>query len=292
MAPIQGLGTIGIWTMELRADGPEQLGAVQEAAAELDELGFGSVWIGGSPSVAQAAHVLEATRNLTVGTSILSIWQHEAADVAAQYGALPPGVRERFVLGLGVSHAKLAAQYARPYPAMKEYLAALDGAPVPVPAERRVLAALGPKMLGLAADRAAGAIPYLVATEHTAQARETLGGEAFLAPELPVVLDTDLSRAREAAREHIDFYLALPNYTNNFVRLGFTEDDFKSGGSDRLLDALFALGDAERVRERVREHVAAGADHVAVQVVVPGGRNLDAVRPKWRELAEALVSDR
>ncbi|WP_372411099.1 TIGR03620 family F420-dependent LLM class oxidoreductase [Streptomyces luteireticuli] len=291
MAPIEGLGPTGIWSMQLRADDADQAGEIRDAAAELDELGFTALWIGGSPSPAQAAHVLAATRRAVVGTSILSIWQHEAADVAARYAALDTAARERFVLGLGVSHAKLAAQYARPYSAMRDYLAALDDAPTPVPADRRVLAALGPKMLHLARDRAAGAIPYLATEQHTAEARALLGDGPFLAPELPVVLDTDLPRARETARGHLRPYLGLPNYTANFARLGFTEDDFTGGGSDRLIDTLFALGDTGRIRARVEKYLAAGADHVAVQVVADG-QDLAVLRRQWRELAGALPLER
>ncbi|MEU7132983.1 LLM class F420-dependent oxidoreductase [Streptomyces sp. NPDC046261] len=290
MALTTQLGTIGLWSAGLRTDDPTRLGDIADAAAELEELGYSALWIGGNPSLAQAAHVLEATDRVAVGTSILSIWQHEAADVAAQYAALAPGRRERLVLGLGVSHTALAKQYARPYSAMRDYLTALDDAPVPLPAGQRVLAALGPKMVRLAAERAAGAIPYLVTAEHTASARELLGPDAFLAPELKVVLDTDLSRARRTAREFLSFYLPLPNYTNNLLRLGFTEEDFKDDGSDRLVDALFALGDDEAVRARVEEFLAAGADHLAVQVVLPNARErvYSLPRVEWRELAQAL----
>ncbi|MFI9239158.1 LLM class F420-dependent oxidoreductase [Streptomyces cinnamoneus] len=290
MALTTHLGTIGLWSAGLRTDDPTRLGEIADAAAELDELGYSALWIGGNPSMAQAAHVLAATDRVAVGTSILSIWQHEAADVAAQYAALAPGLRERFVLGLGVSHTALAEQYARPYSAMQAYLTALDDAPVPLPAGQRVLAALGPKMVRLAAERAAGAIPYLVTAEHTAKARELLGPDAFLAPEVKVVLDTDPSRARRTAREFLAIYLPLPNYTNNLLRLGFTEEDFEDGGSDRLVDALFALGDDTAVRARVNEFLAAGADHLAVQVVLPHGRQQarTLARPEWRELAQAL----
>ncbi|GHG59941.1 TIGR03620 family F420-dependent LLM class oxidoreductase [Streptomyces griseocarneus] len=284
------LGTFGIWSAGLHSDDPNRLGEIREAAAELEELGFAALWIGGSPGFEGAAHVLGATRRVAVGTSILSIWEHEAADVAARYAALPPGARERLVLGLGVSHTALTPRYSRPYSAMRDYLTALDDAPVPVPAEQRVLAALGPKMAGLARDRSAGAIPYLVTTDHTARTRELLGEDAFLAPEVNVVLDTDLGRARETARSFLARYLALPNYTNNLLRLGFTEDDFKDDGSDRLVDALFALGDEQRVRDRLDEYVAAGADHLALQVVLPQRKERlrDLSRPQWRELAQIL----
>ncbi|MCC3778825.1 LLM class F420-dependent oxidoreductase [Streptomyces sp. UNOB3_S3] len=288
MAPIPGLGTIGIWSSWLRTDDPAEAAQVRDAAAELEDMGFAALWIGGSPGLDHAARLLAATNRVTVATSILSIWQYEAADVAARRAAFEPADRERFLLGLGVSHARFAAQYARPYSAMQNYLTALDAAPVPVSAERRVLAAIGPKMLGLARDRAAGAIPYLVTPESTAQARDILGDRPFLGPEMKAVLDTDLTRARRTARDYLATYLALPNYTNSLERAGYTEEDFEGGGSDRLVDALVALGDADRIRTRVEEFQKAGADHVALQVVLPRGQGYGRLMEQWRELAQAL----
>ncbi|MBD3004262.1 LLM class F420-dependent oxidoreductase [Streptomyces sp. 5-10] len=285
------LGKIGIWTAALKTDfAPSE--QVSEAAAELDELGYGAIWLGGSPSPDQAGVLLDATSRITVATGILSIWDHEAAYVAERHAALNAAHDGRFLLGLGVSHSALAGErYQRPYTAMKEYLTALDSAPAPVPAAQRVLAALGPKMLELSRDRAAGAHPYLVTPEHTAKARDVLGKEAVLAPELKVVLDTDPDRARATARDYLGRYLALPNYTNNFRRLGFEDADFADGGSDRLLSAMYALGDAETIRARVDEFLAAGADHLAIQVV--SGDPLTVLpREEWRTLAEALPLDK
>jgi probable F420-dependent oxidoreductase len=282
-----GYGRIGIWSIGLRADDPARRGDIAEAAAELEELGYGTIWVGGSPSPAHVVPLLRATSRITVATGILSIWQHEAADVAAQRAELNRAHPGRFVLGLGVSHSHLAGQYHRPYSAMRDYLSALDAAPEPVPADGRVLAALGPRMLELSRDRAAGAHPYLVTVEHTATARDVLGEHALLAPELKVVLDPDLERARRTARDYLGFYLPMPNYTNNLLRLGFAEDDFRDGGSDRLVDALFALGDAEAIAERVDAYLSAGADHLAIQVVTD--QPADALpRREWRRLAEAL----
>ncbi|MGI5529343.1 LLM class F420-dependent oxidoreductase [Streptomyces syringium] len=294
MALTTDLGRIGIWSTALRSDDAEKSAEVRETAAELDELGYGMIWLGGNARVDEAAQLLAATKRVGVGTSILSIWQHEAADVAARYAALAPADRERFVLGLGVSHGHMVDGYKKPYSAMKEYLDALDAAPVPLPAGRRMLAALGPKMVRLARDRAAGALPYLVTAEHTARAREALGEGVLLAPELKVVLDDDLTRARETARAYLAFYLPMPNYTNNLLRLGFTEEDFAGNGSDRLLDAVFALGDAAAVRAKADEFLAAGADHLAVQVVRPESQGgMTALpRPEWRTLAEALPLSR
>ncbi|MFF9091627.1 LLM class F420-dependent oxidoreductase [Streptomyces sp. NPDC014802] len=279
------IGRYGIWSVGLRSDDPSRRVELAEAAAELEELGYGALWLGGSSAVGHAEPLLAATGRITVGTSIQSIWQHTAADTAVRFAELERDHAGRFLLGLGVSHAKLASQYRRPLAALAAYLDELDAAGVP--AERRVLAALGPKNLELARDRAAGAIPYLTTVEHTAEARRTLGGAALLAPELKVVLETDPARARELARGALAVYLGLPNYTNTFLRLGFTEDDLAGGGSDRLLDAVFAWGDEDRIRERVESYLKAGADHVALQVVTGRDRE-DLPREEWRRLASLL----
>ncbi|WP_405559670.1 LLM class F420-dependent oxidoreductase [Streptomyces sp. NBC_01180] len=281
-------GTIGIWSGALHPEDAGRRREVSDAVAELDELGYGTLWIGGSPSMEDVVPVVDAGRRITVATGILSIWQHSATDVAEQAARIEKRHPGRFVLGLGVSHDALTPQYARPYSEMVAYLDALDTAPDPVPASRRVLAALGPKMLTLAAERAVGAHPYLVTAEHTAQARDALGPDALLAPELKVVLDTDLDRARTVARGTLAMYLQLPNYTSNLLRLGFEDADFADGGSNRLLDALFALGDLETARARVDEYRAAGADHVALQVLTEDDRHSCLPRAEWRELASAF----
>ncbi|MFB7503305.1 LLM class F420-dependent oxidoreductase [Streptomyces broussonetiae] len=290
MSTLNGLkdtiGRYGIWTsLAPHADDQARLAELAEASAELEELGYGAVWLGGSTAARHAAPLLEATGTLTVGTSIQSIWQYDAEESAAAFAGVEAAHPGRFVLGLGVSHAKLADQYRRPYSALVAYLDALDAAGVP--ADRRVLAALGPRTLELSRDRAAGAVPYLVTAEHTAQAREILGDAPLLAPELKVVLEADPARARAIARKTLAMYLALPNYTNNFLRLGFTEDDVTGGGSDRLVDAVFAWGDEAGVRNRIEAFHRAGADHVALQVITDAGR--DALpRQEWRRLARLL----
>ncbi|MFD4631148.1 LLM class F420-dependent oxidoreductase [Streptomyces sp. NPDC058284] len=284
-------GRIGIWSSALhesRADDAGK-GAIREAVAELDELGYGTLWLGGNASPDDAAAVVDATRTVTVATGILSIWEHTAEDVAARIAAVEASARGRLVLGLGVSHGPMVPQYTKPYSAMVAYLDALDSAAPSVGPERRVLAALGPKMLRLSADRALGAHPYLVTTEHTTEAREALGPDALLAPELTVVLDTELDRARTTARNMLRMYLQLPNYTANLLRLGFEEDDFEDGGSVRLLDALFALGDTERVRARTQEYLDAGADHIALQVLTSEEGGAGLPRTEWRRLAEAFA---
>ncbi|MEO3857888.1 LLM class F420-dependent oxidoreductase [Acrocarpospora sp. B8E8] len=284
------MGTFGIWstawTNALREDG--KLGPeFADAASEVDLLGYGTIWLGGSPAVTFAEPLLEATPRITVATGILSIGQHTPAEVAAQRAELERAYPGRFVLGLGVSHESFTDQYKRPYSAMREYLTALDEAPEPVPVEERVLAALGPRMLALARDRAAGAHPYLVTPEHTRWARRILGPDALLAPELMVILDTDLEKARAIARPYLTLYLGLPNYTGNFARMGFTDDDFYDGGSDRLVDAMVAIGDADSVAARARDFLAAGADHLAIQVVSEDPEH-DLPYESWRLLATAL----
>lgn len=285
-SPREAVGRYGIWSVGLRSEDPAQRGELAETVAELEQLGFGAVWLSGSSGVQHAVPLIEATSRLTVATGIQSIWQYEAADTAARFAELDAAHPGRFLLGLGVSHAKLADQYQRPYTSMVGYLDALDAAGVP--AERRVLAALGPKMLKLSLDRAAGSHPYLVTPEHTADAREILGEGPLLAPELKVVLETDPDRARSLARDTLAIYLALPNYTNSFLRFGFTEDDFADGGSDRLIDTLFAWGDDDRIRERIDAFYTAGADHVAFQLVTGQDRSA-LTRPEWRRLAELLA---
>ncbi|WP_069813728.1 LLM class F420-dependent oxidoreductase [Streptomyces sp. TP-A0874] len=290
------LGRIGVWSAGLRAEsaqsgvtngGADRSAEIREAVAELEELGYGTVWIGGSPSPSQAATVLQATSRITVATGILSIWNHPADELAARHTELNRAHGGRFLLGLGVSHSRLTDRYHRPYTAMTEYLDKLDTAAAPVPPGERVLAALGPRMLRLARDRAAGAHPYLVTAEHTAQARALLGPDALLAPEFKVVLDQDPDRARSTARAYLGGYLSLPNYANNLLRLGFTEEDLREGGSDRLVDSLFALGDEQTIRRHVEAFLAAGADHLAVQLVTadPTGA---LPREQWRLLADVL----
>jgi probable F420-dependent oxidoreductase len=273
------LGRVGLWSWLPATD----LGPTVAAAAEFERLGCGTLWFPESPASFDVARaLLEGTSRMVVATGIVSIWKHPPAESAAAYHALSVTHPGRFLLGLGVSHAFLAdGQYRRPLTKMREYLDALDAADPPVPVAGRVLAALGPRMLELARDRAAGAHPYLVTPEHTRLARETLGPDRLLATEQAVVLEPDPERARALARQHLTIYLQAPNYTNSWLRLGFTEDDFAGGGSDRLVDALVAWGDAGTIRERVARHHDAGADHVCVQIVTGERR---APLEEWRAL--------
>jgi probable F420-dependent oxidoreductase len=285
------LSPIGIWSPELRFGDPAE---TADAAAELEELGFGALWIPdvGGPVLESVEHLLRATTRLTVATGILNVWMHDAADVAAGQERLGRAFPGRFLLGLGISHAPIVdaeqpGRYRRPLATMREYLDELDAAAADGTRLARVLAALGPKMLELARERTLGSHPYLVPVEHTAAAREALGPDRLLAPSLSAVLAQDLGAARAVAREDLATYLQLPNYTNAWQRLGYGDDELAGGGSDRLVESLYALGSAERIAERVREHREAGADHVCVRVV--GGSAERLPRAEWRELAPAVI---
>jgi probable F420-dependent oxidoreductase len=228
-----------------------------------------------------------------VATGILNLWMHEPEETASKYHEFTQAHGDRLLLGIGVSHQPLidmaeAGRYRQPLARTREYLDAIDATPDPVPRESRVLAALGPKMLQLARTRAGGAHPYLVTPEHTKVARDALGDGPLVAPEQGVVLETDATKAREIARLHLATYLSLPNYANNWRRLGYTDDDIANGGSDRLVDALVAWGDEAAIAARVKEHVDAGADHVCIQVLTedPTALPLD----EWRRLAAPLTA--
>lgn len=272
-------------------------GDAHEAAAEIEELGYGALWLGAVPDLRLPGELLAATERLVIATSIVNVWTVDAAELAVAAHRLASAYPGRFLLGLGAGHASLVRElgidYSRPLRHLAAYLDALDAAPDPVPADRRVLAALGPKALALAGARSAGAHPYLVTPDHTHAARELLGPGPLLAPEQKVVLETDPATARALARSYLAFYLGLPNYVRNLLTLGFGEDDVAAGGSDRLVDALVPWGTPEQVAARVREHHDAGADHVAVQVVSPATDHVNhtgrPAREQWRALAPALL---
>jgi probable F420-dependent oxidoreductase len=287
------LGKVGIWSRELRYN-PDR-GARAAAAAELEDLGYSAIFIpdAGGDVLAEVAHLLAATRRVPLATGVLNIWMHDPADVAGRRADLLSRFGPRFLLGLGSSHAPLVQSaghgpYLRPYSRMVGYLDALDAAPVAVSAADRMMAALGPRMLRLARDRAAAAHPYLVPPEHTSIARDILGRGPILAPEQAVILEADRQRGHEVARAFVSDYLALPNYVRNLRRLGFGDDDLTGSGSDRLIDALVARGDEEAIAARVRAHLDAGADHVCVYVI--GGSDEALPLDAWRRLAPALTS--
>ena len=290
------LGRVGLWQYQLDQLPTAQMG---EVAAEIDELGYGALWIPemiGREAFVNSTLLLSATERIVVATGIASIWARDAMNANSALNAITEAFPERFLMGLGVSHQVMVEgirghQYDRPFSAMKAYLETMDAgmytASPPTTPTHRVLAALGPKMLELAAERTDGAHPYFIPVEHTAFAREHLGPDAKLYPEQAVVLETDPTRAREIARGHMAMYLTLPNYTNNLKRFGWTDADLADGGTDALVDAVVAWGDEAAIAERVAAHHAAGADHVCIQVLPaePTKAPLD----EWRRLAPALL---
>jgi probable F420-dependent oxidoreductase len=288
------LSGIGVWSAGLRAKSPEE---VADAAAELEQLGYTSLWIpdfnGGIFDSAE--RLLGATSKITVGTGILNLWMYTPQHVAEEHRRIQAAYGSRFLMGIGVSHIETVesvlkdARYEHPLQAMRTFLDALDAAPTPVPTDTRVLAALGPKMLTLAAERAGGAHPYNVTPEHTAKARELLGPGKVLIPEQAVALTKDRDEAHLLGRQFLDHYLERRNYVNNLRRLGFGDAELADRGSDRLIDRLIAWGDADAIAARVQEHLDAGADSVCLQVVSEGGM-VDLPRQVWRALAPALTA--
>jgi len=289
------LGGVGIWSRELRFGDP---GQIVEAAGELEELGFGTLWIPdiGGPIFEALERLLASTQRVAVATGILNVWMHDPAEVAAGQDDLEGRYPGRFLLGLGIGHAPIVddghpGRYRKPLSTMRAYLDAIDAArPGAASSPPRVLAALAPKMLALAAERADGVHPYLVPVEHTRVVRAAVGPDALVAQELTVVLGADDEECRRRARNDLAGYLALPNYTNTWLRLGFGEGDLAAGGSDRLVDALYAYGTVDRIAQRIAAYRAAGADHVCLRVVVddPFGSEELPLAP-WRELAPLVA---
>ena len=288
------IGRVGIWSMALEA---QPLSVAREAVAELDELGFPALWVPealGKEVMSHAALLLAATGRMVVATGIANLWARDATAMVNAQRTLTEGFPERFLLGIGVSHTPTVAlrghTLVSPVQATRDYLAAMDATryfgAVPAAPLRRVLAALGPRMLTLAAELTEGAHTYTVPVEHTEQARRRLGPEPLLIPEQKVVLVSDPADARRIARATISRLFRLPNYAGNLRRLGFADTDFADGGSDRLIDALVAWGDVEDVRRRVKEHLDAGADHVALQVLTADPTALPL--REWRELSALL----
>ncbi len=285
------LGRIGIWSRQLRYGEAERS---VEAAAELEALGYGAVWMPGGAArdyFPLARKMVGATHGLTVASGILSVWTNSPDDVAEAHTRMRRDHPGRTLLGLGVSHAHLVEaqtgqRYEHPLAVMRSYLGDLAATGRPVPRDELVLAALGPRMLALSRDRSLGAHPYFVSPDHTRMARSVLGSGPLLAPEQAVVLEVDPERARTLARGHMETYLRAPNYTNNLLRIGFAPEDLRHGGSDRLVDAIVAWGDAAAVRRRIDEHFDAGADHVCLQVITADRDALPLA--EWRTLADAL----
>jgi probable F420-dependent oxidoreductase len=272
------LGRFGVW----RWFGPD----LPELAVELERLGYGTLWVGGSPDgdLRQVEQLLDATATLTLATGIVNMWKDDAHTVAASFARVEGRYPGRFLLGVGTGHREATQEYARPYETLVRYVDVLlgDG----VPADSLVLAALGPRVLRLAGERTAGAHPYLVPPEHTRWAREILGQGPLLAPEQKVVLETDPERARAIGRPRVQNpYLGLVNYTSNLRRLGWGDEDLSGGGCDALIDALVVHGSPDQVAARLDQHFQAGADHVVVQLLTAPGTD---VTDAYRDLASAL----
>jgi probable F420-dependent oxidoreductase len=265
------LGRIGVWRSKRHGAGDLK---------QLEALGYTAFWIGGSPSVEEARPYLEDGETIKVATGILNVWQHQPADVAQAHRQVLADFPGRFLLGIGIGHPEATSDYKRPLKTMREFFDGLD-----LPKEQLVAAALGPKMLDLAAERSLGTHPYFITPEHTKFARERVGEGVLVAPEVAVVVEEDPETARKHAREFAQTYLGLKNYTQNLLNFGFTEQDIADGGSDRLIDAVIPHGSAEQIAEAIRAHFEAGADHVCVQVL---GHGPQPARD-YEELAKALL---
>jgi probable F420-dependent oxidoreductase len=290
---LERLGRVGVWSSAV-ANRPAAV--LRDALPEVEGLGYSAIWVGEAFSrenMSASALALSWTEELVVATGITNVYARDPCATRAGATTLGEAFPGRFLLGLGISHGhavELRGQtYGPPLTTMRAYLDGMDAALYHGPeAQERVpvvLAALGPKMLDLARDRTDGAHPYFVPVEHTAQARERLGEGKLLAPEQAVILTDDESRARELAREHVAFYMTAPNYRNSMLRLGFDEADLEDGGSERLQDAIIAWGDEGAIRDRVKAHLDAGADHVCIQTLPSGELDLDSLR----RLAPALL---
>jgi probable F420-dependent oxidoreductase len=289
------MGRVGVWSFAL-----QRLSAAEEQAAarEIESLGVAATWIpeslGSKEVFVHAGILLAGTERLIIAPGIANIYARDPMAMANGARALGEAYPGRFVLAIGVSHAPSVStrggSYGKPVETMRAYLDAMQGAaytapqsvePVPL-----VLAALGPRMLDLAAERADGAHPYFVPVEHTVEARRRLGPEPFLGVEQTAVLTTDREAGLRIARAFAKTYLALPNYANNLRRLGWSDEDLTGEGSERLIDAVVAIGDVDAIVRRVRDHLEAGADHVCVQI-----REEDPANPAltaYRELVTAL----
>lgn len=287
------LGSIGVWSGLLRRG---ERSAALAASTELEQLGYEALWMSGGDRADLKDRILGmlgATKNVVVATGIVSIWTHPAQVIAQETHEIKQQYPGRYLLGVGISHehAVTAAgiKYDKPLSKLAAYLDELDAAPTPVPVDERILASLGPRSLRLARDRSLGTHPYFMPVEHTRIAREAVGPGKIVATELMVVVEPDPERARAIARLTAQRYLNAPNYANNLMRLGFTADDIANGGSDRLIDAVIAHGDVSAIMARVREHHAAGADHVCIQVLTETPGDLEAAMKGWRQLAPQLV---
>jgi probable F420-dependent oxidoreductase len=288
-------GRVGLW---VGVGDAHPTKAAQEAANEVEELGFATMWVPeavGRDVFVSSTNYLAATKTLKIATGIANIYARDPMTTNSATRTLAEAYPDRFLLGLGVSHGHLVAgirkhDYSKPLSYMSEYLDRMDSslfmAVGPKETPPRVLAALGPKMLELSTTKALGTHPYFTTPDHTLMAREAVGPDALVMPEQMVVLETDPGKARDIARSKMKIYLGLPNYTNNLARIGFTPEDWADGGSDRLVDAITCWGSVDKIVARVAEHHAAGADHVCIQVLRADN---EFPRAEWKLLADALL---
>jgi probable F420-dependent oxidoreductase len=275
------IGKIGAWSIYR----PSGLEDASEAAKLVEQLGYSAWWVGASPDVADVRPILKATSTLVAATGILNVWANQPAETAAAAAAVRADFPGRFMLGIGIGHREATRDYGKPLATMRAFLDGLDASDSPPPPGGRCLAALGPKMLDLAGERAAGTHTYFVPVEHTRAARKRLGPGKLVAPELACVVDTDPARAKTIARDYAQRHLGLRNYAQNLIHFGFTEDELANGGSDRLLNAIVPHGSAEQIAEIVHAHLDAGADHVCLQPLGEDG----IPRNAWTALAKALI---
>lgn len=273
-------GDRGVWTSFWRIDEDE----AGEAASVAEAAGYGAFWLGGSPRLAQVRPLLEGSERLVVGTSIVNIWSYDPTDLAREYTELEAGFPGRVCVGIGVGHPEATSDYKRPLSALEKFLDGVDAAARPIPTDRRIIAALGPKMLAMSARRSLGTIPYFTSVDHTRAARAAIGPDAALIAELACVVDEDVERARATAREYAALYLRLSNYTNALLDHGFDQADIADGGSDRLIDHVIPHGSAADIAAAARAHRDAGADQVCFQPL--GGEGVPAA--DWSALAVAL----
>ena len=273
-------GEWGVWT-SFRQIGEDR---AAEAAATAEAAGYGTFWLGGSPRLTQVRPLLEGSEKLVIGTSIVNIWGYDPEDLAREFHELEVDFPGRVCVGIGVGHPEATSDYKRPLTALEGFLDGVDAAPESIPVERRILAALGPKMLAMSARRSLGTIPYFSSVDHTRAARAAVGPDALVIPEVAYVLDEDEEKARAKARRYAELYLGLRNYTNALLEHGFEQADIEGGGSDRLIDHVIPHGTAADIAATVRAHREAGADHVALQALhkgVPG--------EQWAALVDALA---
>lgn len=274
------LGRFGVWT-SCRAIGAEHAG---QSAKLVEDLGFGTFWLGSSPHLPDLRPLLVGSSTLVAASGIANVWQYEPEALAADHAQLSAEFPGRVIAGIGIGHPEATSDYTRPLSTIRSFLDRLDAADTPVPHDERCLAALRPRMLRLAAERTRGALSYFVPVEHTRFARDQLD-DALLAVELACVVEDDAGRARAVARDYAKYYLRLRNYAGNLMRFGFSEEDIANGGSDRLIDAVVPQGSAAEIAGAVRQHFDAGADHVCVQPL--GERGVP--RKSWTALAAELI---